>query len=64
LKSKPPTLAEKIRAALGTDFVTVDDIAKTVFGRTGERERSSVYVAIHRMGDEVEKRAAGYRRKS
>ena len=64
--SEPSTTSDRIRAALADaeDFLSVDDICQAVFGHVGTRERSTVYVAIHRMGDEVEKRAAGYRRKA
>lgn len=61
----PESTADKVRAALAaaTDFLTVDQLCKAALGRVGARERAAVSVAIHRLGDEVEKRAAGYRRK-
>lgn len=62
----PKTEAEQVRAAResAADFLTVDQLCKAVFGRVGERERSKVYVAIHHLGDAVEKRAAAYRKRS
>lgn len=61
----PESTADKVRAALAasTDFLTVDQLCLAAFGRVAARERAAVSVAIHRLGDEVEKRAAGYRRK-
>lgn len=61
----PAALSEKITKVLdeADDFLSVDDICRAVFRRVGDRERSNVYLVLHRMGDQIEKRPAGYRKK-
>lgn len=59
------TVCARVARALAeaTDFITVDDICRAVYGTVGARERNTVQVSLHRMGDDVEKRPTGYRRK-
>lgn len=59
-------LSEKIAAILdrAEDYLTVEEICKAAFGRVGERERGNVHLTLHRMGEQIEKRAAGYRKKA
>lgn len=61
ITGKKPSVREVLDAA--TDFLSIDEICKLVYGRTGEREAANVYIAIHRLGQAVEKRAAGYRKR-
>jgi hypothetical protein len=67
LATPPKPVSEKIAAILdgADDYLTVDEICKAAFGRVGDRERGNVHLNLHRMGErgEIEKRAAGYRKK-
>lgn len=65
MTTKLLTPAEKLRSVLdgATDFLPVNALCMAVYGSAGARERAAMAVLLHRLGDEVEKRAAGYRRR-
>lgn len=65
MTAKEQPIAQRVLAAIAKadGFMTLDEICQAVFGATGTRERSAVSVAIHRLGREVEKRPAGFRRR-
>lgn len=65
MNTKLKTPADQLRRVLddATDYLTVDALCQKVYGAAGARERAAMAVLLHRLGDQVEKRAAGYRRR-
>jgi hypothetical protein len=60
-KTAPEKVSEILDRAV--DHLTVDEICKAVYRVIGPRQRRNIHLILHRMGKEIETRAAGYRKK-